>query len=392
MVIRKFSFSSTPNIYFGAGSYAKITEIIEKKALSVLIITGVRSFRSSDKWDKLLDSISLRSVTYYELTVSGEPSPELIDSAVSEFKDKNIDMVVSIGGGSVIDAGKAISAMLTQNVSVVEFLEGVGTGASHDGKKIPFIAVPTTAGTGSEATKNAVLSRVGNEGFKKSLRHDNFVPDFAVVDPELMISCPPDITAACGMDAFTQLLESYVSSKANPMTDALAASGLQYIKNCLVKAYTDGGSLDARTGMAYASFMSGITLANAGLGVVHGLASPIGGYFDVPHGVICGSLVGAATHVTIDKLKNQGETGKLFLEQYAKAGALLTGCNRTDIDYLCDILIKKIDEWSEILHIPTLSDYGITSSDYDTIIDGTGNKNNPVNLDREEIRSILQRC
>ena len=391
MVISKFSFASTPNVYFGAGSYGKVTEIIGKKARTVLIVTGAKSFRTTTQWDILLDALSAVSVLYYELTVSGEPSPELVDGAVAEFKDKNVDMIISIGGGSVVDAGKAISAMLTQNVSVVNFLEGVGNGARHNGSKIPFLAVPTTAGTGSEATKNAVLSQVGRGGFKKSLRHDNFVPDFTVIDPELMISCPSNVTAACGMDAFTQLLESYVSTKANPMTDALAASGLRYIKDSLVNAYTDGNSLAARSGMAYASFISGITLANAGLGVVHGMASPVGGNFDIPHGVICGSLVGPATHVTIEQLKTMGESGKPYLEKYAKAGSIISGSDSYDIDDLCETLMYKIDEWTKILHIPSLSDFGVKSSDYDTIIDGTGNKNNPVNLDRESIRNILQR-
>ena len=391
MVIPSFSFSRIPQIYFGAGSFDNIDSIIGSQARSALIVTGARSFRSTGKWGRLQEMLSNRSITSHDISVSGEPSPDLVDSAVAEFRDKSIDVVVSIGGGSVIDAGKAISAMLTQTVLVVDFLEGVGTGIKHSGEKIPFIAVPTTAGTGSEATKNAVLSHIGPGGFKKSLRHDNFVPDAVVIDPELIRNCPPAITAACGMDAFTQLLESYVSTKANPMTDALAYSGLSYVKDSLVEVYTGGSrSIDSWAGMAYAAFMSGITLANAGLGIVHGLASPVGGYFDIPHGVICGSLVGPATRVTIDKLRTLGDKGKPFLRKYAEVGALFTGNDNEDIHYLCDILLKTIDEWTETLKLRSLREYGISESDFDRIIDGAGNKNNPVHLDRNEIKKILK--
>jgi len=391
MVIPSFTFSRNPKIHFGAGVFNTLDTIIGAKAQTVVIVTGARSFRSTDKWSQLQEMLAKRSITFYTVTVSGEPSPELVDSAVSDYKDKNVDMVISIGGGSVVDAGKAISAMLSQTVSVVDFLEGVGSGEQHNGDKVPFIAVPTTAGTGSEATKNAVLSRIGPKGFKKSLRHDNFVPDIAVVDPELFSKCPRDVTAACGMDAFTQLLESYVSTNANPMTDALAYSGLSYVKESLLDVCSENAqSIDSWAGMAYGALISGITLANAGLGVVHGLASPLGGYFDIPHGVACGTLIGSATRVTIDKLKTLDGDGEQYLRKYAKAGALLSGSDSDDIDKLCGLLIDTIDEWTDILKLPSLKDYGIGEKEFDRIIDSTGNKNNPVKLDRDEIRKILE--
>jgi alcohol dehydrogenase class IV len=389
-VIPAFTCTWVPYVHFGAGTFSKIDRIIGSRVKTVLIVTGARSFRNTPTWDRLLETLSKRSITWHDVSVSGEPSPELVDNAASEFRDKTIDLVLSIGGGSVIDAGKAISAMLTQTSSVMDFLEGVGTGIRHSGEKVPFIAVPTTAGTGSEATANAVLSRIGPDGFKKSLRHDNFVPDIAIIDPELMLTCPPAVTAACGMDAFTQLLESYVSTKANPLTDALAFSGIRFVRDSLVEAYVNGSqSVEARAGMAYAAYISGITLANAGLGIVHGIASAVGGYYDMPHGVICGTLIGPATRLTVNKLRTLGSEGERHLRKYAEIGALLSVNDSPDINRSCDHLVKKIGEWTEMLNIPHLKDFHIPASDIEKIIDGSGNKNNPAKLDREEIRQIL---
>ena len=246
-----------------------------------------------------------------------------------------------------------------------EFLEGIGN-RTHNGEKLPFVAVPTTSGTGSEATRNAVLSKVGPDGFKKSIRHDRFVPDVAVIDPELMLSCPPEVSAACGMDAFTQLLESYVSTRASPFTDALAYSGISFLTDSLIPVCTtEGKSIEKRAAMAYAALVSGMTLANAGLGVVHGLASPIGGLFSIPHGVVCGTLVGAETRANIEKLRNRAGGSPRPATKYAEIGALLCGkaFREEEGNPCCDLLIEKIDEWIETLAIPRLSEYGILASD-----------------------------
>jgi len=390
MVIPSFTFSQIPVIHFGAGKFKILAEIIGEFGERALIVTGGQSFQSSGKKDIFDRALTEKSITSFLLHVQEEPSPELIDSAAACFKRENIDVVCSIGGGSVIDAGKAVSAMILKDDSVSDYLEGIGTGKVHDGVKIPFIAVPTTAGTGSEATKNAVLSNIGPDGFKKSLRHHNFVPDVAVIDPELMLSCPPDITASTGLDAFTQLLESFVSSKATPLTNALAYSGISTAADNLILASTTGSqSIDVRAGMAYASFLSGITLANAGLGAVHGLASAIGGLFDIPHGVICGTLVSAVTKVTIEKLRKCRDTYDNVLMKYARAGALLTGQDCDESQEYCDLLVDKLEEWTEVLRMPSLNEFGVNKLDFDAILDRTDNKNNPVPLDRNEIRQIL---
>jgi alcohol dehydrogenase class IV len=298
-------------------------------------------------------------------------------------------VVVSIGGGSVLDAGKAISAMYKQEGSATDFLEGVGT-KRPTSKKVPFIAVPTTSGTGSEATKNAVITRIGPEGFKKSLRHDHYVPDLAMVDPELTLNCSPEQTARSGMDAFTQLLESYLSLKATPLTDALAIDALRILRDSLPEAVLHGSeSLDSRSGMSYAALVSGITLANAGLGVVHGFASSIGGYFDIPHGLVCGTLMGVANKVTLRKLLKT-HNNPLALDKYARVGKIFTGKSGKSDIYYAEALINLIDAWTGRFGLQKLSAYGVGSNDLRKIAETTSNKNNPVRLTLEEMEEILE--
>lgn len=393
-MIPSFLFSRTPAVHFGAGMFGRLDGIIGSLGAKLLLFTGAHSLERTGKKALLELALNNRGIEYSVIPVAGEPSPELVDETVAQHRHSGIDVVCSIGGGSVIDAGKAVSAMLPCGGSVVSYLEGVGNGEKHDGTKVPFIAVPTTAGTGSEATKNAVLSRVGAEGFKKSLRHDNFVPDIVVIDPELMVFCPPDITAATGMDAFTQLLESYVSAKANPVTDALAFCGLELAAENLIPACTeDAENVNVRAGMALAAFLSGVTLANAGLGVVHGLASSIGGLVDIPHGVVCGTLVGAATAVTIETLEKNRSQEEVPLSKYGRIGYMLSGrpCENGDVSGRCALLVRKLDEWTETLRIPRLGEYGVTPELIDPIIDLTENKYNPVPLGRDAIRRIIER-
>jgi alcohol dehydrogenase class IV len=391
-LIPSFNFSTIPHIIFGPGKLKELFEIIPKFGKNILFVIGENSLKKSGKWDEIVSELTRKSLNYYWISISGEPSPFLIDDSVGRFQHKELDLVISIGGGSVTDAGKAISAMMLKKDSIKNYLEGVGSKV-HDGKKLPFIAIPTTSGTGSEATKNAVISEIGPNGFKKSLRHDNLIPNVSIIDPELMISCPPSISSACGMDAFTQLIEAYVSPKGNPITDSLGINALKFICENLIKAYSSGASdIKVRTAMAYGSLISGITLANAGLGIVHGLASSIGGYFDIPHGVVCGTLLAEASKMNIKKLQEIGVGGREALRKYAQIGALMkekNTVNDEDIEKYCSILIKSLQDWIDQLKLNRLGRYGITIKDFDKIINKTGLKNNPVNLNSEEIRSIL---
>jgi alcohol dehydrogenase len=300
--------------------------------------------------------------------------------------------VIGIGGGSALDAAKAIAGLLVPGNSVMDHLEGVGPEKPYGGPATPFIAVPTTAGTGSEATKNAVLSRLGADGFKKSFRDDALVAQVAVVDPDLLAGCPPELIAANGMDALTQLLESYVSTRANPFTDALALSGLRAVRDGLIAWYENGAAAPAaRARMAYASLLSGVCLAQTGLGSVHALASPLGAFFPIGHGVVCGTLLAAATRVNIAAMEAR-EPHSPALMKYAEAGRLLSGHDGASTPEDRHVLAQVLESWTQRLCLPRLSSWGVAASDIPRIVGasrGSSMKTNPVVLTNDEISQVL---
>jgi alcohol dehydrogenase class IV len=388
-LINGFQFYRTPQIIFGLDKSNNLGQLALKFGKTALIIHGKYSLGTDNKWDKIEKSLNDSGISILRAEISGEPSPQQIDSIVEENRSKKIDVVIGIGGGSVIDAGKAVSAMLPVNGSVEEYLEVAGD-KTHPGTKIPYIATPTTSGTGSEASANAVISSIGKSGFKRSLRHTNFVPDIALVDPRLTMGCPKNITSACGMDALTQLLESYVSIKASPFTDALVENAFPHIRNSLIKLVTEpNDDIHARSSLAYSALISGITLANSGLGVVHGIASSLGAFFTIPHGVVCGTLLATATEITIQKLK-QTDTSSPSLKKYADAGKFLSE-NSDNISQYCTDLIQLLYHWTDLLEIPRLSEFGIKKPDLRKIADKSGNKNNPVKLSKDEIEELLEK-
>jgi alcohol dehydrogenase class IV len=384
-----FSIARIPQLHFGPGKISVLSSIIKTYGEKVLLVTGANSFLSSTYGAELVEELLTKKFDLAQYNVSMEPTPSIIDDAVRKYSPVQCDVVVAIGGGSVLDAGKAISAMLPLNEPVKDYLEGVGTKPSHPGVKIPFIAVPTTSGTGSEATKNAVLSELGEKGFKKSLRHNNFVPDVAILDPALTLGCPQSITAASGMDAFTQLLESYLSTASNIITDALAVEGLGRVSKSLYKAYADGSDIEARTDMSLASYLSGNTLANAGLGLVHGFASSIGGFFEIPHGVICSSLMAASNRLTVKKLR-QTHSNDIALFKYATVGKLFSEETNKSDDYYIDYLLNLIDDWKHKMNIPRLRSGGVSPEHFEKIVHATDNKNNPVALGKDEMMEVLE--
>jgi alcohol dehydrogenase class IV len=387
-----FSLARLPRIEFGAGRISDLPKLAQDYGSRVLLVTGGRSFRNTPQWGDLLSAFRGQGITYLDMAVEGEPSPQLVDQAVAAFRDKQIDAVIGIGGGSALDAAKAIAGLLKPGNSVLDHLEGVGPELPYRGPATPFIAVPTTAGTGSEATKNAVLSLQGEGGFKKSFRDEELVAEIALVDPNLLASCPPEIISANGMDAFTQLLESYVSSKANRFTNALAWSGMKAVRNSLLVWHEQGPQArDAQAGMAYAALMSGITLAQVGLGSVHGLASPLGAFFPIPHGVVCGTLIAEATRANIQALKDRGQ-GDDSLTKYAQVGRLLGRDGNLPDEPALEKLLEVLADWTARLKLPRLGHYGITRQDFPRIVAnsrGSSMKTNPVVLNDGEISAIL---
>jgi alcohol dehydrogenase len=386
-MVMPFSFYRCPVIEFGTGSLNKLADHILRYGKTVLLVTGGSSFTGAVQWPGLLKKLKEKHISYYHTSVSTEPSPAIVDEICRNYAGQNIEVVTAIGGGSVIDAAKAVSAMIGRNESVKNYLEGVGH-KKPDGVKKPFIAVPTTSGTGSEATSNAVISEVGINGFKKSLRHINYVPDVALVDPVLTLSCPPQLTAACGMDAFTQLTEAYLSPESSFILDSLLMPAIKQIQLYYIKAVTQPGNMEARTGMAYASLVSGIGLANAGLGTVHGFASPIGSLFDIPHGIVCGSLMAPANRKNVAVILNTAGYDKT-IAKYAGLGKLFSDEAGKSDAYYCRFFIDVLDQWFDSLEIPFLSDYGMTPKDIDVIVKRTGIKNNPVQLEEQDLKEIL---
>lgn len=391
MHISDFSLSRLPRIEFGPGALAKLPAIARSYGKRALLVTGAGSLKESPFWPAVTDGLKAQGMTWLHLAIPGEPSPQMVDEAVRALHSEPIDVVIGIGGGSALDAAKAIAGLLKPGNSVMDHLEGVGPERVYTGPSTPFIAVPTTAGTGSEATKNAVLSVQGPAGFKKSFRDEKLVAEYALVDPDLLATCPPAVIAANGMDAFTQLLESYVSSRAAPLTDSLAWGGMKAARDGLLALYADAGDAAARGRMAYAALVSGITLAQVGLGSVHGLAAPLGAFFPIPHGVACGTLVATATRVNIDAMHTR-MANHPALEKYAQVGRLLSRQGQLDKAAAHAALIDTLEAWTRTLQIPTLAHYGMTHADIPRIVAnsrGSSMKTNPVHLEDSEIAAIV---
>jgi len=386
-----FKFTRLPQIHFGSGLIGNIIPCLKNYGNNILLVTGGSSFSESVWGDRLLEDLEISGINYERVKVSGEPTTALVNQNVYRYRENPPDVVVSVGGGSVLDAGKAISALLPVKGEVWDYLEGNPERNAHPGNKIPFIAVPTTAGTGSEATKNTVLTTTGEPVLKRSLRHDHFVPDISIVDPALALECSQDVTKASGLDAITQLLEAYISTKATPMTDALAYSGLERGLRSIRKVVEDGGDLEARSDMAYAALMSGIVLSNAGLGVVHGFASVLGGYYGIPHGVICGTLLGAATSKNVEKLSEPGFIVEEAVNKYAQIGKLFsTGVNGESKEHYIKSFTKVLNELIECLQMQRLGSYGVKAADISSLAEETGIKNNPVELEKKDLEEILE--
>ncbi len=388
----QFSLSHLPHIEFGAGKISLLADNIKQYGGTFLLVSGGSSWQKASWWPPLMQQLAEAQLTFEQVMVDGEPSPELVDKTVALYKDRGFSSVVAIGGGSALDAGKAIAGLLNNANSVMDHLEGVGPELTYKGPALPFIAVPTTAGTGSEATKNAVLSKHGLDGFKKSFRDEQLIANTAIIDPDLLASCPPTVIAANGMDALTQLMESYVSLRQNEVCNTLGEQGIRHVRDGLINLYNSKGEdVQAREKMAYASLMSGINLAQTGLGSVHGLAAPLGAFFPIPHGVVCGTLVAKATEVNLRALQ-QREPENIALKQYKKIAQMLHGTHFPTQEIAFNALIKRLWLWTEQLAMPRLGAYGMTEKDVAHIVKharGSSMLTNPIVLTDGEIAEIV---
>jgi alcohol dehydrogenase class IV len=386
-----FDFFTAPEIVFGKGRINDLPEHCLRFGKRVLLVKGGQSLEKSGHLPALLLQMDEKGFKVKVMSVTTEPEVNLVDSMAEQAKSFNPDVVVGIGGGSVLDAAKAVAGLITNEGSVMEYLEGVGRGRMIMKPAIPFIAAPTTSGTGTEVTKNAVISSRSMK-FKKSIRHPYLIPRMAIIDPELTLGQPPDVTAACGMDALTQLIEPYLSIKSNPFTDAICLKGIELVSRSLHRAYSNGSDLEARENMCLASLMGGIALANAGLGAVHGIAAPLGAFFPLAHGVACATVLPAAFKVNASALAQSGEKAAL-LSRIADISRVLAGTDEKDTQTTISMGLAWLNDLKKQLNIPSLSQLGIKGSDLPFLVSesrGSSMKTNPVMLKDEEIEEILK--
>lgn len=373
-----FEFATATRIIFGEGKAQTLADLTRTFGAHPLVVTGASTERAASLFSSLAAEV---------FAVPGEPAVDLIRAGARHVQDAGCDVVISIGGGSAIDAGKAIAAVATNGGEPLEFLEVVGKGHAITVPPLPFIAVPTTAGTGSEVTRNAVLAST-EHGVKSSLRSPLMLPRVALVDPELTYGLPPEVTAYTGLDALTQLIEPYVSARANPLVDAICVEGIRRAAGALRRAYHDGADQDARRDMALASLFGGLALANAGLGVVHGFAAPLGGSWKAPHGALCAALLPHGMAANIAALRERTPQHP-SLERYAAVARLLTGRN----DAIAEDGISWVQALCEELNVPALRAWGITETDLPSVVEKAARASsmqaNPLQLTHEELLALV---
>lgn len=379
----RFEFATATRIIFGRGTVNEVGSAAAQMGKRAFIVTG----RSTERAAPVLQQLKERGIECRTFSVPGEPTTTIIKQAVASAKQARSDIVISIGGGSALDAGKAIAAMLTNAGQLEEFLEVVGVGKPITQNPAPHIALPTTAGTGAEVTCNAVLG-VPEHQVKVSMRSPLMLPSLAVVDPELTYSMPPAVTAATGLDALTQLVEVYVSNKANPLTDGICREGIKRAGRSLRAAYQDGHNEAAREDMALASLFGGLALANAKLGAVHGFTGPLGGMTSAPHGVICARLLPHVMHANIRALRQRAGSSTASA-RYDEIAAIVTG--RTEAS--APDGLAWVQNLCAALKVPGLSEFGLQKQHLTEIAakgqKSSSMKGNPIVLSTDELMEIL---
>ncbi len=379
----RFEFATATRILFGPGTFQEVASLATEMGKRAFVVTG----RSVERAAPLLEGLKKRRVESVLVNVPGEPTTDIALAGVERARETQCDFVIGFGGGSALDTGKAIAALMTNEGDVFDYLEVIGRGKPLAHAPAPYIAVPTTAGTGSEVTRNAVLASP-EQRVKVSLRSPLMLPRLAVVDPELTHSMPPAVTASTGLDALTQVLEPYVSNQANPMTDALCREGLRRAGRSLRCAYEDGGDAAARQDLALTSLFGGLALANAKLGAVHGFAGPLGGLFHAPHGTICARLLPYVVEVNVRALQARMPDSPALV-RYDEVAQLLTGKSTAR----AADGIAWIQDHCQALDVPPLSDFGLSEDDFPMVVEkarsASSMKGNPILLTDEELTEIL---
>ena len=381
-----FEFATANRVIFGPGTLREVAPAAARWGNRVLLVTGQSTARAA----ALLDQLDARGLSTLPIKVVGEPTVETVQSGVRRAREFGCDLAIGFGGGSVIDTGKAIAALLGNEGELADYLEVIGKGRLLAGPSLPFIAIPTTAGTGAEVTRNAVLASTRHR-IKVSLRSPFMLPRLAVVDPELTYSLPPGLTATTGMDALTQLIEPYVSNSSNPLTDTLCREGIRRISKSLHRAYRDGGDREAREDMSLASIMGGMALANAKLGAVHGLAGPLGGMLQAPHGALCARLLPLIMEANIVALRERAPDSPVP-GRYRELARMLTGReNARSFDG-----VSWLNALCTTLAIPALSTFGLHGDMLPEIVDqamkASSMKGNPIQLTETELSTVLHRA
>jgi alcohol dehydrogenase class IV len=379
----RFDFATATKIMFGSGSLKELRPLLPGFGTHALVVTG----RNPDRAAPLLDLLKEANLAYTTFPTDGEPGIEDARRGVEAARSAGGDFVIAFGGGSALDTGKAIAALLTNSGDPLDYLEVIGRGAPIKQASAPLINIPTTSGTGSEVTSNAVLASPEHR-VKVSLRSPLMLARLALIDPELTYSSPPDVTAASGLDALTQVLEPYVSNKANPFTDSICREGMQRAAHALKTAYDQPTHAAAREDMALVSLFGGIALSNAKLGAVHGFAGPFGGMFDAPHGAICARLLPYVMEANIRALRERAPESPQ-LSRYDEIGRILTGnAAATAVDG-----VRWVHDLCQAMQIPALSQYGYTAADADSLCEkaalASSMQGNPIKLTSEELHQIV---
>ena len=377
-----FEFSTANRIIFGRGKVEKVPTLAHAYGNRAFVLHG----KSVNRIAPLLDSLKKEAIDVQTSMICTEPTTSVILETVKKARNFKADVVVGIGGGSVVDSGKVVAAMLTNHGDLMDYLEVVGLGQAIKHHPAPYIAIPSTAGTGSEVTKNAVILSEEHH-VKVSMRHQWMLPEVALIDPALTDSMPPEVTASTGLDALTQVIEPFVSKYTNRITDAICKKGIKRAAGALKRAFIDGADTEARDDMAFASMCGGLALANAKLGAVHGFAGPVGGFTGAPHGLICARLLPHVMEANVNALHANGHA----LDRFDVVGQLLTGRAEATADDAVAWLHKLCD----VLHVPSLSQFGLKEKDIPMLVDkaqqASSMKGNPIHLPDDVLSHILEK-